>query len=716
MKSLVILIAFLFIIFSNTKLQAQWVQFGGPYSGISTCFASNGSSLFGGSDKNGVFHSTNNGTNWIPKNTGLTDSYIHALIFNGNNLFAGTGNGVFLSTNNGSSWTNTEFPHDFFPTCFSVIGSNLFTGSWGGGVFLSTDNGANWIGVNSGLTNHNLWALASSSSNLFAGTDTGVFRSSDNGNSWTFSGLSNMQVSSFTLSPGQSGIVNLFAGTFQSGVFLSTDNGITWTSSNLGLTSAITTLTSCPDGNGGTYLFAGTTTGGRSIASGVFLSTNNGTSWSPVNSGLTYKAITSFAVAGTTLLAGTYGGGVFRSSDYGSNWFVSNGGFPSNISISALSAQGSNLFAVVGSSRILSISTDNGNNWSKSSLVSLTPNPIAALVVIGNNLIAGNDNRTWLSSDNGITWSPSFNGPGYIYSLVANGLDIFAGSHYGLFHSTDYGLNWVSLSDDFWFSWYGVYDIAFKETNIFLVTSSGIQLSTDNGSTWNPVNSDLPVYPFKFGVKLAACGNNLIAGTSNGIYLSSDNGTSWNPINNGLPANTPFPTLLVSGTNIFAATNQYNGENIGSVFCSTNNGADWLDASSGLPHDSVNFGVNSLTLNGTNLLVGTNTKGIWSRPLSELTGVSKEEIKLPKDFILSQNYPNPFNPGTIISYSLPSSSNIKVIVYNSLGQTIKTLESGYKTAGNYSIYFNASNLPSGIYFYKLEAGQFTQTKKMILLK
>lgn len=85
-------------------------------------------------------------------------------------------------------------------------------------------------------------------------------------------------------------------------------------------------------------------------------------------------------------------------------------------------------------------------------------------------------------------------------------------------------------------------------------------------------------------------------------------------------------------------------------------------------------------------------------------------------YILEQNYPNPFNPNTSISYSLPSASNVKLIVYNSLGQTIKVLENGFKSAGNYFINFNAANLPSGIYFYNLEAGQFTQVKKMLLMK
>jgi hypothetical protein len=96
--------------------------------------------------------------------------------------------------------------------------------------------------------------------------------------------------------------------------------------------------------------------------------------------------------------------------------------------------------------------------------------------------------------------------------------------------------------------------------------------------------------------------------------------------------------------------------------------------------------------------------------------VIKAEVAVPKNYELNQNFPNPFNPNTVISYSLPSASNEKLIVYNTLGQTVKILENGFKNAGNYSINFNASDLPSGIYFYKLEAGQFTQIKKMILLK
>jgi len=86
------------------------------------------------------------------------------------------------------------------------------------------------------------------------------------------------------------------------------------------------------------------------------------------------------------------------------------------------------------------------------------------------------------------------------------------------------------------------------------------------------------------------------------------------------------------------------------------------------------------------------------------------------DYTLGQNYPNPFNPSTIIKYSVPELSKVKLTVYNLLGEEVTTLVDGEKIAGNYSVQFNANLLSSGVYFYRLQAGNFIETKKMILLK
>ncbi len=102
-----------------------------------------------------------------------------------------------------------------------------------------------------------------------------------------------------------------------------------------------------------------------------------------------------------------------------------------------------------------------------------------------------------------------------------------------------------------------------------------------------------------------------------------------------------------------------------------------------------------------------------------VTGIKPEE-QLPTEFILFQNYPNPFNPSTKIRYSIPCASDIKLIIYDLLGQEAAVLVNEYQYAGHYEINFYAASagggLPSGIYYYRLQAGEFTQSKKLILLK
>jgi hypothetical protein len=96
---------------------------------------------------------------------------------------------------------------------------------------------------------------------------------------------------------------------------------------------------------------------------------------------------------------------------------------------------------------------------------------------------------------------------------------------------------------------------------------------------------------------------------------------------------------------------------------------------------------------------------------------TENEEKFPESYDLSQNYPNPFNPSTTINYSLPVEGDVNLKIYDILGREIRTLiNNETKSAGQYTIYFNAQNLPSGIYIYRLQVGDFSQVKKMMLLK
>lgn len=101
---------------------------------------------------------------------------------------------------------------------------------------------------------------------------------------------------------------------------------------------------------------------------------------------------------------------------------------------------------------------------------------------------------------------------------------------------------------------------------------------------------------------------------------------------------------------------------------------------------------------------------------STVVGVDENDLELPAEFVLKQNYPNPFNPTSSIGYVLPKSSEVFLTVYNLRGEEVARLVEGYKDAGWHKVTWNASGVSSGIYFYRLQAGELIETKKMILLK
>ena len=116
----------------------------------------------------------------------------------------------------------------------------------------------------------------------------------------------------------------------------------------------------------------------------------------------------------------------------------------------------------------------------------------------------------------------------------------------------------------------------------------------------------------------------------------------------------------------------------------------------------------TIIINGTQTGVGT----FCNAPVA----VESDSISIPDKFELSQNYPNPFNPSTIIRYQLPMAGHISLKVYDVLGNEVATLVNEDKPTGSYKVEFDASNLSSGIYFYKIQAENFIETKKMLLLK
>jgi photosystem II stability/assembly factor-like uncharacterized protein len=366
--------------------------------------------------------------------------------------------------------------------------------------------------------------------------------------------------------------------------------------------------------------------------------------------------------------------------------------------------------------------------------------------------------RTWdsfnggcmfLTTDEGANWTQisSADSDIDILSIVMLNSNILAGTWNGFYLSTNGDTTWNAVTPAGIPADIAIWSIVMIDTTLFAGTTGNIYKSLDNGNTWTEVNSGIPVDARINSI--VASGDAIIAGSaSNGIFKTTNGGASWTEINSGL-TNTYISQLMVMDTKLFAVT-------LEGVFESDNNGMSWAAGTSGLENVNCIVVVNDQLLAGTDdngiylsddggvtwisfssgipgttrvwslavssdcIFAGTD-KGVWRLPLSEIITEVKNIAELPKDFSLEQNYPNPFNPSTKIKYSIPSVGTrrgvfVQLKVYDVLGNKVATLVNEEKPAGTYEVTWNASDLPSGVYFYRIQAGSFVETKKMTLLK
>ena len=179
-------------------------------------------------------------------------------------------------------------------------------------------------------------------------------------------------------------------------------------------------------------------------------------------------------------------------------------------------------------------------------------------------------------------------------------------------------------------------------------------------------------------------------------------------VNTTVPYQGSVYAIAVSGTNLIAGTLDKG------VFLSTNDGVRWTSVGLALTYN----GVYSLVPSASNLFAVTSDDTVWRRPLSDMiTSVHEVSgIEVLKTLSLAQNYPNPFNPTTTISFTLSSKSFVSLKEFDLLGREVATLVNEPKPAGTPAQEWNAVNVSSGIYLYRLQAGTFAETKKLLLLK
>ncbi|MFZ1520491.1 MAG: T9SS type A sorting domain-containing protein, partial [Ignavibacteriaceae bacterium] len=232
--------------------------------------------------------------------------------------------------------------------------------------------------------------------------------------------------------------------------------------------------------------------------------------------------------------------------------------------------------------------------------------------------------------------------------------------------------------------------------------------STDNGETWQFTDTTLTNQK-----KLKMYVNGIGWSIGNGIWRTEDGGFSW--------------TQQLAGSFVDAHFfNKDKGWVIGKVnetnvlFRTIDGGNNWDSVE--VPYTQGSFVDLDFVdeLHGWIYAHSWNSNELLRTTNGGVTFVEDERFnnKQPTDFTLQQNYPNPFNPSTIISYQLPVAGNVSLKVFDVLGREVATLVDEYRDAGSYNVQFTMNNvqLSSGIYFYQLKAGEFVETKKMLLIK
>jgi len=355
----------------------------------------------------------------------------------------------------------------------------------------------------------------------------------------------------------------------------------------------------------------------------------------------------------------------------------------------------SNSTAIIVHNSGLKYSTDGGINWINMnyfSTMALTANEEAVYVS------GASQPHVSKTTNMGLTWTQYWvSAADGIFSLHTSGNNIYAGTiHYGVRRSKDNGNSWGVVTFPF-----GTVNSLFASgTNVYTALEDwGLSVSTNNGGNWSSLYLSQ-----EFVSVVHSNGNFVFAGTkTGGVFISSNNGSNW--IQSSLN-NINVTSITSSGNSIFA------GSTNSGVYFSGNNGTSWQQVNTGL----TNLNIRALHVHNQIIYAGTSEAGLWKRDLDELVGIETISTEIPNSFSLHQNYPNPFNPNTSIRFSVPKSANVKIAIYNSIGKEITTLVNMQMKVGVYKTEFNAADNPSGIYFCKMTAGDFSSVIKMILVK
>jgi photosystem II stability/assembly factor-like uncharacterized protein len=437
------------------------------------------------------------------------------------------------------------------------------------------------------------------------------------------------------------------------GAAVSDDKGWTWRWSQTGLPPLI---------SGYKIIKSGSDTYMGTNAAGVFKSTDYGESWFSVNEGLTAARVTALIIDEEDVMyASSWGNGFSKSTDLGKTWRMINNGL-TNVYCYSI------------------VSDENGI------------------------LLGGTDRGTFRSTDKGENWT-KISGPSFVYHFRKDFKNRIYALTYGsgLYRTTDSGNSWERLDKNFVNG--VIYAFAEDEHDYYYTGGRGgaIYKTTNDGTDWVKVYQGIPEAVI-MDLLITPEGNIFATSLREGILRSTDQGQSWELKSNGVNTNWIRSLALDSGGDLIL------GGYTEGIWKSTDKGDNWIDITSNMNHITVR----KFLLYEKELYLATD-ESVWKSNPDSLTSAAEDDIK-PKEYFLSQNYPNPFNPSTTIKYSLPQTGRVTLSIYDLLGREVVKLIDEEKPAGEYETQWNASSHPSGVYFMRMQAGEFSEVRKVVLVK
>jgi len=691
------------------------------------------------------FYSTPLFSQWIQH---LPSPYGEQLLdvctFGENEVFISAFGPMIKSSNAGEDWTLHKITNQNIRTLwYSVFFINSSTGwmSTNGLIVKTTDGGVSWTEQNPNTPDqvYKIQFFDEQNGIAITGQEKRVLTTTNGGNDWVVKSVSStnfLQCGYFVDS--QTGWV---AG--QNEILKTIDAGTTW--SNYPITSW---FFECYFVNDSIGWFTGS--GGQ-----ISKTTDAGLTWNNQNSNSTRELYSIYMFDENLGWVSGRDGIVLKTEDGGSHWNTIQ--TPTNASINAINFSDQHNGWAVGDSGVVLRTTDGGENWllkSKNLNSSLSN---GFFTDSNNGWLAGNNGRLFNTSDGGINWAvkttsisnrlndvffinstygwtageggniaTTSNG-GTTWNMQSSGLTnslksicflnestgFIVGFNGALLKTSDAGSIWTNdtmpASNQFIKTVHNNNEIWVCGYNNFL--KSSLLLKSDNyGLTWTNkfLMDSIALHALYIKDNLIFVGGGKIqqSGQEMVLFRSSDNGETWEQIISlpGLYNGNYFIDFIVNNQGDYIALTT------SKIYYSSNQGIDWQSEEFPMAFLNAIFTSDSNTywVTGQNsLLLKNSNSGITSIKLTEI---------LINNFSLSQNYPNPFNPSTKISYSVAGLSKVILKVYDIIGREIITLVNEEKPAGKYEVNFNASSLASGVYFYQIKAGDFVQTKKLILLK